>query len=212
MGCCESMLFDPPVRRCCGCGDNCCIRRCDRATGIPVRDYTPPYEDIQEADGASCRIHELETDDGVPFHVWCYEPRSRGKGMTLSVVYSHGRHEDITFIAIRRFLKFISVHVRSLRAVPAEAGPQGKTNVYLYEYPGFAHSGGEPSVSQTIMAATKTFDYVAALNRQSVMLMGHSMGCHFAIQTAVQRAESPYLAGVAIRSPFTSICAVKTCP
>ena len=35
----------------------------------------------------------------------------RDKKVTVDIIYSHGRHEDITFIAIRRFLKFISVHV-----------------------------------------------------------------------------------------------------
>eukprot|EP00656_Telonema_subtile_P017554 TRINITY_DN19427_c0_g1_i2.p1 TRINITY_DN19427_c0_g1~~TRINITY_DN19427_c0_g1_i2.p1 ORF type:complete len:246 (+),score=41.23 TRINITY_DN19427_c0_g1_i2:103-840(+) len=198
MGCCESAIFDPPVRRCWNFGNNCCIRRCDSMVGIPHRDVTPTYQDIEEADGTNCRIHELTTPGGVPFHVWCYEPRPKDKKVTVDIIYSHGRHEDITFIAIRRFLKFISVHVG--------------VNVYLYEYPGFAHSGGHPAVDTAMEAALQTYDYLVKLNQNFVLSMGHSMGCALALHVAIERQNSKYLLGATLRSPFTSVCAVKICP
>lgn len=198
MGCCESLVFDPPVRRCCNIGNNCCVRRCDTMVGIPERDVTPTYQEIAEADGANCRIHSLSTEAGVPFHVWCYEPRVKDQKVMVDMLYSHGRHEDITFIAIRRFLKFIAVHAGA--------------NVYLYEYPGFAHSGGSPTSASAIEAGVATFDYLVKLNQNFVLSMGHSMGCAIALEVATRRIHSGYLIGSVLRSPFTSVCAVKICP
>jgi len=209
--CCESVLFDPPVRRCCACGQGCvCIKCTDCCFGINPRHEIPSYESVlKRFPGGNCKIIPLVTKSGIKFHVWCYEPKPLGKVCTLNIIYSHGRHEDITFEPITRFLYATSLHVGA--------------NVYLYEWPGFAHSEGSPSVESVYEAAEATYEYVSRtrdeeggenLRRGPVMTMGHSMGCYFAMRLAVKYKGDGDCAiiGVCLRSPFTSIAGIKICP
>eukprot|EP00656_Telonema_subtile_P017555 TRINITY_DN19427_c0_g1_i3.p1 TRINITY_DN19427_c0_g1~~TRINITY_DN19427_c0_g1_i3.p1 ORF type:complete len:218 (+),score=34.04 TRINITY_DN19427_c0_g1_i3:348-1001(+) len=61
-------------------------------------------------------------------------------------------------------------------------------------------------------AALQTYDYLVKLNQNFVLSMGHSMGCALALHVAIERQNSKYLLGATLRSPFTSVCAVKICP
>jgi len=118
---------------------------------------------------------------------------------TLDVLYSHGRLEDISFLAVRRFLAMVAIEFN--------------VNCYLWEWPGFHFSSGSPNPDTIVEAGEAAFKYVTGKNGNEVVLMGHSIGTGAVLQMATEGIvpASGLLRGVAIRAPMTSVCGIL-CP
>ena len=173
-------------------------------------------------------VVELTTQSGETTHMWCCEPellrstdvdvtdtvlvamrRSMRKAKvavpeafpkpTIDILYTHGRLEDISFRAVRRFLAMLAI--------------QFNVNCYIFEWPGFHFSTGSPTPDSIVEAGEAAFKYLCDKNSNGIILMGHSIGCGAVLQMATSgiAPASGLLRGVAMRAPMTSVCGIL-CP
>ena len=178
----QHCFFDPPVRRCCRpcC---CCLPVLDKIFGGAQNGEEVTQISLQRAGGV---IETLKTASGDSFDVWSYRREhwdadvvTRGVHIQgerymhlpepgFNLVYSHGRTEDITLSALHRILRSIS-HAQNV-------------NVWLYDWPGYGLSTGEPSEQSTIQAASAAFEHITCTDSgRRVVMMGHSLGVGVAV-------------------------------
>ena len=183
---CRCCPWCKPLVYCC---DACCCMK-----NIPRE-----FADLPDSDG---HIVKLTTKTGHITHMWCHERpgvRTQNDDSRFDLIYSHGRMEDMTFPPIRMFLRALSRRL--------------KINCYLYEWLGFAQSSGVPSAAGANEALEAALEHVMTLGTNNYsLLMGHSLGGGPTVHLAAQHWSRDKVAGVILKSTFTSVCGALACP
>jgi pimeloyl-ACP methyl ester carboxylesterase len=146
--------------------------------------------------GVILEDRSFEGDDGTALHGW-WLPALDGSGKAApasargTVVFLHGNAQNI------------STHVVSVHWLPS-AG----YNVYLYDYRGFGHSGGEPDYAWARRDLIKALRVVGAFPDAAgkpLFVFGQSLGGAIVLSTLGAHPDRLKLAGIVIEGAPSSL-------
>jgi uncharacterized protein len=126
--------------------------------------------------GLGYRTVSITTEDGVRLHAWYLLAQGEAHG---SILFLHGNAENI------------STHIATVQGLPA-AG----YNVLLFDYRGYGHSEGVPSLAGVHLdarAALKRLLELADSGKTPIIVFGQSLGGAIAISML---RRSPYACAV----------------
>jgi pimeloyl-ACP methyl ester carboxylesterase len=124
----------------------------------------------------------LSLDDGTPIGAYWHRPLAGAP----TLLYTHGNGECIA---------------DQIDHWPAWAARAG-ANIFFLDYPGYATSGGQPTISGCAEAGVAALDHLLAQPEEvvpAVIVVGRSVGSIFALHTAWQ-ARSPRVLGLVLES------------
>ncbi len=138
--------------------------------------------------GIQVESHYFTTADGLRLHGWLLP--AVGDEVKGNILFLHGNAENI------------STHIGSVWWLP-----QHGFNVFIFDYRGYGHSEGEPSLDGLITdfnAALKTFIGFEGIREKGVVVFGQSLGAAVTISALTRMPEREMIRGVVIEGSPTS--------
>lgn len=157
-------------------------------TGQGALLYAPDTSDpgpAPEIGGVSSDV-DLTTNDGLTLRAWRFDPATPA---TRAVLYLPGNGGN-----------------RAGRATVAQAFTERGFTTLLIDYRGFGGNPGTPREAGLLADARAAYDHLTAagFDPESIYVVGESLGTAVAVALAAEVA----VAGVLLRSPFTSMADV----
>ncbi len=139
--------------------------------------------------GVEYESHTFSTEDGLRLHGWLLPAQTdEVKG---NILFAHGNAENI------------STHIGSVWWMP-----QHGFNVFLFDYRGYGHSEGEPSLDGVMLdfrAALDTFREMDGVAEQGVFVLGQSLGAAVSISALAAMDDHSGIKGIVIEGGMTSL-------
>jgi fermentation-respiration switch protein FrsA (DUF1100 family) len=145
-----------------------CLGGCSGILFAPERELLPNPERL----GVAYRDVHFTSADGTPLHGWFLPAKGAPKG---TVVFMHGNAENI------------STHIGSVYWLPARG-----FNVFLFDYRGFGHSGGEPNLkgaNEDAAAAIREAPELPGVDPDRLVVLGQSIGGAIAVYAVATGAR-----------------------
>lgn len=134
--------------------------------------------------GISYQDHTFQAVDGLQLHGWWLPAVGEARA---TVLYVHGNAQNV------------SNHLGNVYWLP-----QHGVNVFIFDYRGYGHSAGLPSlpgaISDIEQALLKTFELTGST---PVIVVGHSLGAAMSIHALAHSENKSRLAGAVFVSPFS---------
>jgi len=141
---------------------------CSGLLFAPQRELLPNPERL----GVAYRDVNFASADGTPLHGWFLPAVGPAEG---TVVFLHGNAENI------------STHIGSVYWLPAR-----RFNVFLFDYRGFGHSGGEPDLkgaTEDAAAAIREARTLPGVDPDRLVVFGQSIGGAIAVYAVATGAR-----------------------
>ncbi|MDR9435359.1 MAG: alpha/beta hydrolase [Thiohalophilus sp.] len=158
---------------------------CNHLVFHPEKPHYPIPEDL----GIDRQAHFFRTPDDLLLHGW-FIPAVDAEPARGTVFFLHGNAQNI------------STHLRAVWWLPHYG-----YNVFLFDYRGFGHSQGKPSLEGLHRDVPAALDYLFTelpVDPNRVVVYGQSLGASLAITAAPQSDYFAQVQGVIAEGAFTS--------
>lgn len=136
--------------------------------------------------GLTYRDLYFRAEDGTLLHAWFLPAKHEAKG---TVLFLHGNAENI------------STHLGSVWWLPAEG-----YQVMLYDYRGYGHSEGEPSLEGMLPdfeAALRKARRLPEVQGKPLVVFGQSLGGTIAVSAVARSSQREHIAALIIEGAFS---------